>query len=66
MLWDADQVTRSITIDFTNPDHILSLYSARADLRDASEEDPDQIYGSAASIVKTLAYYEERADLTPL
>lgn len=66
MLWDADKVTGPITIDFTNPDHVLSLYSARADLRDASEEDPNQIYGSAASIIKTLVYYEDHADLTPL
>ena len=55
-----------ITLDFTNPDHIYHLYCARADLRDAQEEDPFRIYGAAASVVETLAYYEKHADLTDL
>lgn len=53
-------------LDFTNEAHVLNLYNQRADLRDEQEEDPSRIYGAAASIVETLAYYEARADLTPL
>jgi hypothetical protein len=37
-----------------------------ADLRDAEIEDPKSIYGSAARILRTLEYYEARANLTPL
>ena len=55
-----------ITLDFTNPEHIYHLYCARADLRDAQAEDPYAIYGAAAPIVNTLAYYEERANLSEL
>jgi len=33
---------------------------------DASAEDPGQIYGAAGAVVKTLIYYEECANLTPL
>ena len=53
-------------LDFTNEKHVFNLYTWRADLRDASEEDPDQVYGPAAAIVKTLSYYEEHARLSPL
>ena len=55
-----------ITLDFTNPEHIYHLYCARADLRDAQAEDPYAIYGAAAPVVNTLAYYEERANLSEL
>ena len=64
LLWRP--ASSSMTLDFTNPDHVYHLYCARADLRDASEEDPYRIYGSAASVVSTLAYYEDCADLTNL
>lgn len=53
-------------LDFTNENHVLNLYTQRADLRDAQEEDPDRVYGASAAIVETLQYYEERASLTPL
>lgn len=53
-------------LDFTNENHVLNLYNRRADLRDATAEDPDQIYGAAAAIIDTLSYYEMRANLTPL
>lgn len=63
ILWQEKQPN---AIDFTNETHILNLYTARADLRDAQEEDPSQIYGAAAAIVETLKYYEDQANLTPL
>lgn len=53
-------------IDFTNPQHVLNVYLLRADLRDAETEDPKSIYGSAARVLRTLEYYEARANLTPL
>lgn len=53
-------------LDFTNEKHVFNLYTWRADLRDASEEDPNQVYGPATAIIKTLCYYEERAHLSPL
>jgi len=55
-----------MVIDFTNDAHVLNLYIQRADLMDASAEDPGQIYGAAGAVVKTLIYYEECANLTPL
>lgn len=55
-----------MALDFTNEKHIFNLYTWRADLRDAQTEDPDQVYGPAAAIVKTLQYYEEHANLTSL
>ena len=55
-----------MVIDFTNEAHVLNLYIQRADLMDAQAEDPGQIYGAAGAVVKTLIYYEECANLTPL
>ena len=62
-LWDKP---RKLIIDFTNEAHVLNLYIQRADLMDASAEDPGQIYGAAGAVVNTLIYYEECANLTPL
>lgn len=56
LLW-KDKHTPLI-LDFTEEKHLLNLFSARADLHDAREEDPHEIYGPAASIVSTLQYYE--------
>lgn len=53
-------------IDFTNEAHVLNIYTQRADLMDAQTQDPDLIYGAAASIIETLQYYEDHAQLTPL
>lgn len=54
-LWDKP---RKMVIDFTNDAHVLNLYIQRADLMDASAEDPGQIYGAAGAVVDTLIYYE--------
>ena len=64
LLWE-DKHT-SLILDFTEEKHLLNLFGARADLYDAYEEDPYEIYGPVASIVSTLKYYEERANLTDL
>lgn len=63
ILWQEKQPN---ALDFTNEAHVLNLYTLRADLRDAQKEDPFQIYGAAASIIETLKYYEDQANLTPL
>ena len=63
LLWKP-QTTQYI--DFTKPEHVLSIYLSRADLRDAVLEDPDGLYGAAGRILDTLEYYEKRANLTPL
>ena len=53
-------------IDFSNPTHLLAIYRLRAELMDEQEIDPAHLYGAADSIVKTLIYYEEKANLSPL
>ena len=66
ILWGAEQIGAKFVLDFRNPAHVLSLYCAREDLRDGALEDPKQIYGSAASVIATLQYYEQHAALTEL
>ena len=53
-------------IDFANPTHLLAIYKQRAELMDEQEIDPAHLYSAADPIVKTLIYYEEHANLTPL
>ena len=53
-------------LDFTNPEHILALYRNYEELKDSLEEDPNQIYGSAAAIIRTLQFYESMAKLSDL
>lgn len=52
--------------NFENPDHIISLYSIVEELQTEGAEDPNQIYGAAASLVRTLKYYESQAKLNDL
>lgn len=59
-------VPTKLTIDFTDEEHVLNLYKLRADLMEAQDRDPAQIYGSAASIVETLKFYEYKANLSDL
>lgn len=53
-------------IDFTQSSHVLNVYLMRAGLEDASEQDRANIYGAADRILRTLEYYETRANLTSL
>ncbi len=53
-------------LDFENPEHILALYKSYTDLCEDAEEDPDEIYGSAASVIRTLKFYESNAKLSDL
>lgn len=64
LLWRP--VHKQLVLDFTKEDHILNLFRALEDLKDAKLEDPHEIYGTAASLVDTLLYYKERAGLTDL
>lgn len=59
-------VTPKLRLDFTDPNHLLRIYQARADLYDDTLEDPDHLYNAAQAIIDTLLYYEEKANLTPL
>ena len=64
LLWQKPN--SSLILDFTKEDHLLNLFCARLDLQDTEQEDPHEIYSPAASILKTLQYYEDRANLSPL
>lgn len=63
LIWSE---TPKQSLDFENPEHILALYKNYNDLLNDMEKDPDQIYGAAASIVRTLKFYESIAKLTDL
>ena len=54
------------SLNFEDPEHILALYRSYNDLKSDMAEDPDQIYGSAASIMRTLEFYESMAKLSDL
>lgn len=63
LIW-AEQKKESL--NFENPEHILALYKSYTDLKDDMAEDPDQIYGSAAAVIRTLEFYESVAKLSDL
>ena len=64
-IW-AKPDSRKFSLDFRNPDHLLVLYRSYYELSNESAEDPDQIYGSAAALVRTLKFYESMARLSDL
>lgn len=55
-----------VTLDFCNPGHLLEIYRNIEELQEAAEQDPDELYSSAASIVRTLRFYENRAKLNEI
>lgn len=63
LLWKEK---KDISLDFTNPTHLLQIYKLRADLWEEQDRDPDLFYGAAGAIINTLIYYEQQAQLTPL
>ena len=64
-IW-ATPPTNKLSLDFRKPEHLLVLYKSYFDLVNESEEDPDQIYSSAAAVVRTLKFYESIARLSDL
>ena len=54
------------SLNFEDPEHILALYKSYNDLKGDMAEDPDQIYSSAASVIRTLEFYESMAKLSDL
>lgn len=63
MIWIEPQ---DDALNFENPEHILALYKNYNELYEEALEDPDQLYGSAAAVVKTIQFYESVAKLTDL
>lgn len=58
--------TNKDAFNFENTEHLLALYKNYNELCQDAAEDPDQIYGSAAAVVKTIQFYESIAKLTDL
>ena len=52
-----------IILDFCDPGHLLEIYKNIEYLQETAEQDPDELSSSAASIIRTLRYYETRAKL---
>lgn len=65
LVWKKPDTAKN-QLDFTNPEHVLALYKNYEELKDSLMEDPDQIYGSAAAIIRTLQFYESMAKLSDL
>lgn len=64
-IWREPDKTKPV-INFEDPAHILTLYKHYHELITEGDEDPHQIYGSAAAIIRTLQFYESMARLTDL
>ena len=63
-IWKQTEHKQSFS--FENPDHLLALYKSYKDIKFEADQDPDQIYGAAASLLRTLQFYEENAKLNDL
>ena len=55
-----------LVLDFSIPGHLLEIYKNIEILQEAAEQDPDELSSSAASIVRTLRFYESRAKLNEI
>ena len=64
-IWHEPDPTK-LTLDFEEPQHILMLYKNYHELKCDGEDDPNQIYGAAASVIRTLDFYESIARLSDL
>ena len=53
-------------LDFCQQSHLLEIYKNIEILQEAAEQDPDELQTSAASIVRTLRFYESRAKLNDI
>lgn len=53
-----------VCLDFRKEDHLAAIYKSLDTLQEAADQDPDQLYSSAAHIIRTLQYYEDHAKLS--
>ena len=64
MIWDRKPENK--ILDFEDVSHLLAIYQNFYILEEQGERDPHEVYSAAASIVKTLRFYESMADLTDI
>ena len=65
MIWIDTSKNKQI-INFEDPIHILAIFKILNELKTEKDEDPEEIYGAAASIIRTLQYYKDQAKLNEL
>ena len=63
-IWKKPEHQQSFS--FENPEHLLALYKSYKDIKFEADQDPEQIYCAAASLLRTLHFYEENAKLNDL
>jgi hypothetical protein len=63
LLWKP---VKKMSFDFRNPEHLLKLYEFKFDLESEKDTDQARLYQTQEFLLKTLHYYEERADLSDL
>ena len=63
LLWKQ---TKEMHFDFRNTEHLLRLYEYKFDLESEQITDHARLYQTQEFLLKTLHYYEERADLSEL
>ena len=63
LLWKP---VKEMNFDFRNPEHLLKLYEYKFDLEDEQDTDTARLYRTQEFLLKTLHYYEERADLSEM
>lgn len=64
LIWNKK--SSKVCLNFEDPAHLLALYKSYKELKFEAEQDPDQIYGSAAAVFRTLQFYEQNARLNEL
>ena len=63
LLWKP---VKKLNFDFRNPEHLLKLYEYKFDLESEQNTDRARLYQTQEFLLRTLHYYEERADLSEL
>jgi hypothetical protein len=63
LLWKP---VKKLNFDFRNTEHLLRLYEYKFDLESEQSTDRARLYRTQEFLLRTLHYYEERADLSEL
>lgn len=63
LLWKPE---KKLKFDFRDTDHLLKLYEYKFDLENEQITDRARLYRTQEFLLRTLHYYEERADLSEL
>lgn len=63
LLW---RPAKELTFDFRNVEHLLRLYEYKFDLESEKDTDQARLYQTQEFLLRTLHYYEERANLSEL